>query len=391
MNEPFQPGIVQLIGAQRAWILGRRLGLVSHQAAVDCRGRSSAELLREVEGAELCRLFGLEHGFWGLTAAGDAVAETRHPYWDLPIVSLYDTVRKPTGEMLADLDALVFDVQDLGVRCYTYVSSLRYVLEAAAEHGCRVIVADRPIPLPAVVDGPLQKPDFASFVGYVPAPLHYGMTPGEAAGWLLQALGLDCDLKVVPMRGYDRDAIRTEAWPPFLPPSPGMRSWESAACYAATVMFEALPAIDHGRGGPLAFRVAGAPDLDAAALCAGLRARALPGVTFSEHRYRAQAGRHAERICDGVRLTVTERRAFRPVRTGLHILAALGTQLGVAQLWREPEARPDFFDKLLGTDTVREALLAGQDPATIAKGWAVDLAAFESERERHLAYGSVRT
>jgi len=157
--------------------------------------------------------------------------------------------------MLDNLDAIVLDLQDLGARCYTFVSTLRYVLEAAASARKQVIVADRPIPLPRVVDGPMLDERFSSFVGCVRAPLHYGMTPGETAAWLKHALALDLDLKVAPMKNYCRQSRRGPDWPPWIPPSPGIRSWETGYCYLATVFGEALPAINIGRNSNLAFQV----------------------------------------------------------------------------------------------------------------------------------------
>lgn len=241
----FRPGIETLLEQYPDWLQGRRVGLVAHPASVDSQGVHSVERMRR-DGVNLTALFGPEHGFAGRGGAGETMPDGRDPASGLPIRSLYGETRRPTSEMLRDLDVLVFDLHDLGARPYTYVSTLLYALEAAAENGKGVIVTDRSIPLPRVIDGPMLDPAFESFVGAVRTPVAYGMTPGETALFLRDDLGLPLDLRVAPMQGFSRDA----AWPSraWIPPSPAIRSWSCAACFPATVFFEAVPAVDHRAG-----------------------------------------------------------------------------------------------------------------------------------------------
>lgn len=380
---PVQPGIETLLEEHPDRLLNRRGGLIAHPASVDSKGIHSVDRLRNA-GVNLVALFGPEHGFTGGGGAGEVIADGREPASGLPIRSLYGDTRKPTPEMLGDLDILVFDLHDLGARPYTYVSTLRYVLEAAEENGKAVIVADRPIPLPRVVDGPMLDPAFESFVGLVRTPVAYGMTPGETARYLLADLELDLDLFVAPLRGFSRDApIPSGCW---IPPSPAIRSWACAACFPATVFFEALPSLDHGRGTDLAFQVVGAPWLDALALADELAGHPLPGVRIEPCAYRAEGAAYKGQDVRGLRLDVTDPAAFRPVQTGVTLVAALLALYGPEALWNAPGARPEFFDKLMGTDTVRLALLDGAEPDVIATGWEQDCSAFLDKRRAALLY-----
>ncbi|MBP7829664.1 MAG: DUF1343 domain-containing protein [Kiritimatiellae bacterium] len=379
-----QPGIETLLEEHPDRLLNRRVGLIAHPASVDSKGIHSVDRLRNA-GVNLVALFGPEHGFTGRGGAGELVADGREPVSGLPIRSLYGETRKPTPEMLRELDVLVFDLHDLGARPYTYVSTLRYVMEAAAENGKAVVVADRPIPLPRVVDGPMLDPAFESFVGFVRTPVAYGMTPGETARFLREDLGLDLDLLVAPLRGFSHDApIPSGRW---IPPSPAIRSWACAACFPATVFFEALPALDHGRGTDLAFQVISAPWLDALALADELAAHPLPGVRIEPCAYRAEGAVYKGQDVRGLRLNATDPAAFRPVQAGVTLLAALQALYGPEAQWNAPGARPEFFDKLMGTDTVRLALLKGAAPEKIAAGWAIGRPVFADKRRAALLYG----
>ena len=366
---------------------GRRVGLLSHQAALTADGSTSAQLLRRALGSRLVALYGPEHGFFGQALAGEHTYTRKHPDWGIPVYSLYGERRKPAPDMLAGVDVMVCDLQDLGVRCYTYLATLRNMLEACAEAGVKVVVTDRPIPLPRVVDGPMLEPAFSSFVAPAPLPLAYGMTPAESARWMKAALGLNVSLSVVPLEGWTRaDAAWDGARPAYVPPSPGIKTWECAMTYAATVFSEALPGIDCGRGTNLAFRVLGAPWLRAVAFCERMAAQRLAGVTFHPYRYVAAVAPYAGKELDGARLTVTEPSRFRPVLVSLAILQALADLYGPARVWRHKGVRPEWFDKLYGTDRTRLLLKAGAPPETVAAEWASDCKAFDRARKRALLY-----
>lgn len=382
MYARFLPGIDILVDSKRKWLKGRRIGLVSHPAAISSQGAPALHVLLNA-GARLTALFGPEHGFFGTETAGEPVKNKIHPQLGIPVYSLYGKYRRPTPAMLGNIDTIVFDLQDLGARPYTYVSTLRYVLEAAAQEKKEVIVADRPIPLPRIVDGPMLDDKFSTFVGDVPAPMHYGMTPGETAPWLKHVLALDLDLKIVKMRGYFRQSTRGENWPPWIPPSPGIRSWETGYCYLATVFAEALPAINIGRNSNLAFQVFSAPDIKGHVLCKHLNRQHLPGVVFYPHQYKINDD---NKIFEGARIAVGNPDAFHPVAAGVAIISTIQKIGGLEQLWRHTGTRADFFDKLYGTDKVRLALQAGETAETIIRDWQGATRAFGPIRKSFLLY-----
>lgn len=380
-------GIETLLGRHRGWLRGRRVALLSHQAATTATGATTAQRLREALGGSLVALFGPEHGYFGQAGAGVKTAEARHPDWGIPVHSLYGEHRKPTAAMLEGIDTVVVDFQDLGARCYTYLATLRRMLEAAGEAGIPVVVADRPVPLPRTVDGPPLDPAFRSFVADAPLPLTYGMTPGETARWLKDTLRLPVELRVAACTGWRRESHRLRDAPEWIPPSPGIRTWESAQCYLATVFTEAVACIDCGRGTNLAFRVFGAPWLDAARACSELNAQGLAGVAFHRHRYVAGTGPYDGAELDAVRISVTDPALFRPATASVTILDVVGRIHGRARLWDATEFRPEFFDKLYGGSTTRLALRDGADWREIAASWEPSIASFRASRAQALLYG----
>lgn len=326
-----------------------RVGLIAHQASIDAAGLHTAERLPVV------RLFGPEHGYFGWGAAGEKVLDAAHPFLGIPVHSLYGEHRRPPQEWIADLDVLVFDLQDLGFRCYTFVSTLRLVLEAASECGVCVVVLDRPIPLPDTVDGPMYDPSCESFVNLVNMPLSYAMTPAEAAIYLQQDLALDVDLRVLP---------NAEPFELRVPPSPAIRSWMTCATYLTTVFCEALVSMDCDRAGLIPFQTLTAPWLDPASL------PRLPGAELHRHVN--------QKLHPGVRIRVTDLASWRPVEASVHLLAALPTDLA----WKD--ARTDFFDQLYGTSTVREMLLDGVSAEAVIASWQPGLDRFRACREQVL-------
>ncbi len=380
MSHGFQTGLDRLLDCEG---LPRRarLGVVAHAASVHADGAHAIDLIARAAGRRLRAIFTPEHGLFGTAGAGELVASSTHPDLGIPVHSLYGEHRRPAPETLADLDVILFDLQDLGVRCYTYVSTLRAVLECAAAAGKAVVVADRPVPLPCIVDGPMADPAFRSFVADIPAPLVYGMTPGETARWLQSALGLDLDLRIAPMRGWrpgERPAGRGA--PPWVPPSPGIRSWECATVYAATVWTEALPSLDCDRGGLIPFQVLGAPWMDADAVLRRAR-RAPPGVRLHRHRYVSRGTG-----MDGIRIAVTDAAAFHPAALAATLLTAIAAVHGQDRLWAAEGVRPAFFDQLAGGAGFREGLRAGASPAGIRAGWRTFSRAFAVARDNALLY-----
>ena len=324
----------------------RPFGLVSQQAS------PTGGILHDRFGARMACLFSPEHGWFGLAAAGEKTGHETHPFWHVPVHSLYGETRRPTPAMLAGLGRLVIDLQDIGVRCYTYLATLKLVLEAAAEERLPVTVLDRPIPLGGPVDGPRLAPEFASFVAPLDVPLCHGMTPGECATFIARVEKLDLDLTVVRLRGWSH-ADRAP-WPNFVPPSPAIRSWDCAALYPAAVFTEAYASVDCDRFGALAFRVLGAPWLDAAGMLAETRdGLAACGIGARTIRYRPATGPYQGQTLEGALLSIEQPDAFYPVTAGAMIFAAIW-QHHQAEL--EKDSRPEWLDKLAGSGELRQSL-----------------------------------
>ena len=370
----YQAGLDGLLDGDYASLLdGARIGLVCHPASRDRNGCHAADRLHERIGARLTCLMGPEHGYDGRAAAGESVATTTHPEWDIPIFSLYGDTEQSLRAMTDLVDVLVFDLQDLSVRCYTYVYTLQRLLEAAAKHKLKVVVTDRVTPLLSCVDGPMLDEAFRSIVAPIPVPLVYGMTPGETAQWLVQHQQLDVDLHVVPASGCTRETISPALWPQWTPPSPAIRSWDCALCFPITVFTEALPHIDCARATAQAFRLLYADWLDSAAFVAAMQARALPGMVFEVDPH-------------GVQLRVISAADYRPAYTAVCMLYEMAQLHGTDQVWHQDVCRPDWFDRLMGTDRVRKHLLDGGKPEELAAEWANAQAAFKQQRAALLIY-----
>jgi uncharacterized protein YbbC (DUF1343 family) len=359
-NDTF--GIDALVDPSCNALNGKRFGLVAHPASVDASGCPSAVRLRERFGDGLAALFSPEHGFFGIAAAGEKVASVQHPSWNIPVYSLYGETRRPNRAMLDGLDVLVFDLQDLSIRCYTYVSTLRYMLEAAAERRITVVVCDRPNPLAGIFDGPMLDPRLESFVGNFPGPLVYGLTSGNAARHLQRTLKLKVDLTVMPAHA----AITTgHTW---ISPSPAIRNPHTAWCYPVTVGFEALPMIDYGRATLMPFELIGSPKLNENELAERLASESLPGIVFHPVVYENKGVIH-----HGVRIAVVDPSTYRPVASAVAVLQVLQGVIGKNKLWKTKGSRPAFFDRLFGTDSVRKALQSDVPWRNIAQSWQRDL------------------
>ena len=322
------------------------LGLLSQQAL------PTDGMIYNAFGERLAAMFSAEHGWFGLAGPGEQTGNDTHPFWHAPVHSLYGETRRPTPEMMQGLERIVIDLQDIGVRCYTYLATIKNMLEAAAEAHLPVTVLDRPIPLGGILDGPMRELNFSSFVAPLNVPLCHGMTPGECARYIVKVESLDIDLTVIKMKDWSHH--ERMPWANLMPPSPGIRSWDSAVLYPATLFTEAYPALDCDRGGPLSFRILGAPWLDAAAVLDDL-AEVLPacGIDVRPYRYKPAAGQYAGQILDGILLSVANPDAFYPVTGGVITFAAILQRHKDALL---DKSRPEWFDKLFGTAAVLDAI-----------------------------------
>lgn len=346
-------------------------GLLKHLAETDepfglltMQATSTTGRLMAVCPDRLKCLFSAEHGFFGTAMPGERTASAWHPYWDRPIHSLYGDHRRPTDEMLAGLGRVVIDLCDIGVRCYTYLATLKNVMEECAKRGIAVTVFDRPIPLGGILDGPMRRSSFASFVAPLDVPLCHGMTPGECATWIRDTEGLELDLTVVKLLGWSHSC--RDPWPNFIPPSPAIRSWDCAVMYPMTVFTEAYPAVDCDRDGALAFRVVGAPWLNQKGLIKALApGMASCGVSMRPYRYTPASGHYQGQNLNGILFTVASAEAFYPVTAGMLLFTALLQQHGAKVNFK---SRPEWLDQLLGSSDARDTLAKG-DLGTLFQSW----------------------
>lgn len=359
---------------------GQRIGLVTHQAGLTADGRLTASALAGVPGMRLTALFAPEHGIDGTYDAGQRVPTIPGR---TPVYSLYGASFAPTRQMLARVDALVVDLQDVGVRAYTYTSTMAYVMAAAREAGKTVVVLDRPNPMGGVtVDGPVLEPQFRSFLGLYPIPYVFGMTIGELARLYNRAFGIGARLVVIPMRGWTRRMTWTDTGLPWQNPSPGITGPEVPFSYAATGPVDGTN-LWNGVATDSRFQVVLAPWLDGPRLAERLNARGLAGVRFSPS---AIPHPRTGRVYHGVRLHITDPARFRPSTTMVHILAEIRTLHGDQLVFRQPRRGPYLFDQVWGTKTLRLALLGGQPAAAIVAGWQPALEQFKRLREPFLLY-----
>lgn len=373
-----------------ALLQDQRVGLIgNHTSRV--AGDHVADLLHAAPDVHLTALFGPEHGLRGTADAGAVVTDGRDPDTGVPIYSLYGETRQPTTAMLAEVDVLVFDMQDAGARFYTYISTMGLAMQAAAEAGLPFVVLDRPNPLGGTyVSGFVLEDAQRSFVGQYPIPIAHGLTIGELARMIQGEAWLDgidaLDLTVVPMDDWDRSARWHGLEAAWVPPSPNIPDAETAYLYPGTCFVEALAASE-GRGTEAPFRLIGHPALDGEALAADLTNRSLPGVQVTPASFTptsrpgATAPKHQDTRLNGVRLRVTDADSLDAVALGVHLLEALLAHGGDAML-----ERPTWLDRLAGTPRLREALDNGTPAETIIAGWDEEVAEFKKARSPYLLY-----
>ena len=380
-------GAQVLIAEDFAPMRDLRVGLITNHTGtvVTPRGvRSTIDVLHESTALDLVALFGVEHGIRGDADAGVLVNSGVDPATGLPVHSLYDSTRAPTAEMLRGVDALVFDIQDVGVRYYTYAWSMVHALRAAAENHVKFVVLDRPDPIGGVlVQGSILEPALSSLVGLEPVPMRYGMTIGELARFANTEYGIGADLVVVPMRGWRRTMWFDDTGLPWRAPSPNMPSLESAAHYAGTCLFEGTN-LSAGRGTPRAFQQIGAPWLDNAAVAAALTRRGLPGVRIEAVTFTPEKpgdGKYPSTEVRGLRFTVTDRATYDPAVT------AIATLVEIRKLHADSlQCRASHFDRLAGNTRIRQQILDGRDVPAITSGWREANAAFDARRRPYLLY-----
>ncbi len=388
---PTRTGLESVLTTHRRLLTGRRVGLVAHPASVDSRLRHAVELFHRDPEIELTAIFGPQHGARGETQDNMIEWEGyRDPRTGLPVYSLYGQTRKPTPEMLREVDVLVIDLQDVGARYYTFIYTMALAMQAAGEAGKDVVVLDRPNPIGGhQLEGPVLDPVFSSFVGLYPLPIRHGMTPGELARWFQRECGIDCRLEVVPLEGWEARPYFDGTGLPWVPPSPNIPRLESALVYPGLCLLEGTN-VSEGRGTTLPFEISGAPWIDPAALAERLERLELPGVRLRPLHFLPTFHKWANCLCGGVHLEVTDRERFKPFLTGLALVKLYRELGGEWFQWKRPPYEYEYrllpFDILCGTDRIRKMLEAGDPLQAIEASWDRELAEFAVRRRTFLLY-----
>lgn len=391
VRQPLQLGLEVLLQDVPEVMRGARVGLICNQSSVNHAFEHAADLLHGHSEFKLAALFGPQHGIRG--DVQDNMIETAHGMdrkTGLPVHSLYSETREPTEKMLEDVDVLVFDMQDVGCRIYTFVYTLANCMRIAGRLGKTVVVCDRPNPINGVATaGNILEPEYASFVGLFPLPTRHGMTVGELARMFRDGFSVQCDLQVVPMVGWQRKFWLDDTDAPWVMPSPNMPTLDTATVFPGTVHFEGTQ-LSEGRGTTKPFELIGAPYIAPDAYAERLTSLALPGVVFRSCAFQPTFQKHAKVTCGGVQVHVTDRARFDSVLAGIAMVKVAHDMYPDEFRWKEPPYEYVFdknpFDVICGTNEIREAIEQGVDLDTIKEGWRAPLAEFENMRAPYLLY-----
>jgi uncharacterized protein YbbC (DUF1343 family) len=385
-------GIEILLDEKIALLRGRRVGLVCNQASVLPENFAhAADVFHEHADIDLTTLFGPQHGIRGDVQYN--MIETPHvrdARTGIMVYSLYSEVREPTEEMLADVDDIVVDLQDVGCRIYTFVYTMANCMRAAKKFGKRVIVCDRPNPINGnAVEGNITEDEFTSFVGQFAIPTRHGMTIGELARMFNEHFGIGCELEVVEMQNWSREMWGDECGLPWILPSPNIPDVDTCVVFPATVHLEGTE-LSEGRGTTLPFFLNGAPFIDPYEWAAELRKFDLPGVAFREAYFRPTFCEFAGETCGGIQLHITDRETFTPVITGIAMVKTAYDLYRENFQWRQNAYEYVFdknpFDVVTGTDKIRKAIEFGVGVREIEAAWSEGTDRFRKDREKYLLY-----
>ncbi len=374
-------GLDRLLADEMVSLRGKHVGLLVHPASVDCRLRHTVDILRSSSNVHLKALFGPQHGILGQTQDNMIEWEGfRDPVTEVPVYSLYGKHRKPTQEMLAGLDILVIDLQDVGARYYTFIWTMLLCLEACADAGVQVLVLDRPNPLGGLVtEGNILDLAYSSFVGLAPIPMRHGLTIGELSQFFVARFGLDVDLTVSWMEGWTRRMDFSETGLPWILPSPNMPTLDTAFVYPGGCLLEGTE-LSEGRGTTRPFEIFGAPYIDPSALVAELRSINLPGVQWRPLSFEPTFHKFANQVCGGVQIHVTSRHTFSSVLTYTAAICTIQRLYPHDFAWKKPpyeyenDKRP--IDILAGGISWAEAVASGRSVWDIQAGWIDGLKSF---------------
>jgi len=384
-------GLDVLFESKLSLLAGSRVGLIVNPASINQRFQHTADLFQHDPQINLTALFGPQHGVRGETQDNMIEWQTfRDSKTSLPAYSLYGETRKPTAEMLADVDVLVFDIQDVGTRVYTFIYTMALAMEAARECGKRFIVLDRPNPIGGVqIEGNILEPAFQSFVGMFPIPMRHGMTIGELALMFNREFGIGCELEIVKMEGWRRAMWHKNTHLPWVMPSPNIPTVDTAVVYPGSVMVEGAN-VSEGRGTTRPFEIIGAPYIEPDDLTVELRRVQLPGVVFRPLYFQPTFHKFEGDLCGGLQIHVMDRNVFKPVITGAAIISAIRRLYTDRFDWKQPPYEYVYdklpFDVINGGSRLREQIEAGVPVSEIEESWRDGLNEFAERRGGYLLY-----
>jgi uncharacterized protein YbbC (DUF1343 family) len=390
-SKSVHPGIEVLLEKRRDLIRGTRVGAVVHPASVLSDLRHAVDALSRFNDFRLISLLGPQHGARG--EKQDNMVESdfyQDPDTGLPVHSLYGETRRPTEDMLKDIDVLLFDLQDAGTRVYTFIYTMAYCMEACTLFGKRMVVLDRPNPVNGrQVEGNLLDPEYKSFVGLYPIPMRHGMTTGELALFFNAQFGIGCDLTVIEMEGWRRDFWFDQTGLPWVPPSPNLPTIDSAMVYPGSVLVEGT-CLSEGRGTTRPFEMVGAPFINSRSYAEQLNALGLPGVWFRPAYFQPTFQKWAGQMCGGVQIHVRDREAYEPYLTGIALLSIARKLYPEPFKWRNPPYEYEHeklpIQILCGCSTIPESIMRGRPLNQIKQSWQEDIATFLRRRTPYLLY-----
>lgn len=370
-----------------------RVGLMTNPSAVDRDLHSAYQILTNASGVKMTALFGPEHGFASVAAEGEEINSQTDARTGLPIYSLYGADVRPSADMLKNVDILVCDIQDIGVRYYTYLWTITHILEAAGENGVAVIILDRPNPLGGLmIDGPILEPEMASFVGRFPIPIQHGMTLGEMAQMMNVLWNpTPADLMVIPCEGWTRDMTWEDTGLVWIPSSPNIPHLSTVYQYPGACLIEGTT-LSEGRGTALPFEIVGAPALNGFELAEHMNRLYWLGVRFRPHSFRPTAGKWQGLDCGGVQVHITDRDWWRPVETWMGLIMTIREMYPARSIWplpRSAKLEPGaiyHFDRLIGSETMRMGIEAGLPLDKLTRTWGQECDDFRAQREPFLIY-----
>ncbi len=384
-------GLEKGLQEKNSSLKGLRLGLICNQASVNHQFQHAADLFFVHPNINLVALFGPQHGIRG--DVQDNMVETSHTndrLTGLPVYSLYSETREPTQEMVSGLDALVFDLQDVGCRVYTFIYTMVNAMRACAKYGKKMFILDRPNPIGGVeVEGSILEKGQESFVGMYPIPMRHGLTCGELALFFNEEFGIHCELEIITMDDWSRENYYDETDAPWVMPSPNMPTVDTAVVFPATVYFEGTQ-VSEGRGTTRPFEIVGAPYVNSSEYADALNLLELPGVTFRAIEFLPTFQKHVQVLCGGVFVHVTERRSFQPVITGVAMVKKLFELYPNDFKWKNPPYEYVYdrnpFDVISGTSNLRNGFEQGISLNEIKQSWQADILEFYKKREKYLLY-----